>query len=334
MAVTNERTDTADMKNIYVAACAPDGGVYLCDFENEKLSVREFYPFDSPMFLAKSGDKMYIELRKTDGENSGILECNIAPDGTLSNFGAPVSTKGIVACHLCVHDSDVYCVNYLSGSVSRIRNGVCDKLDVHTGHGPHPTRQEAAHTHYINVTPDGKYLVSTDLGLDTVYIYDFDLGVHSTAKVPDGHGCRHVVFNHEGTRMYCVNELASTVTVFIYSDGTLVPLGTYPALPPDYDGVSTAAAIRISDDGKYLYVSNRGHDSITCFEITDSDTLEIRSYTPCGGKRPRDFDIKDGYLFSTNEETNDVTVFRCEGPKLTLLDTKIDAEGALCVIFG
>ena len=322
------------MKNIYIAACAEDGGVYLCDFENEKLTVREFYKFASPMFLAKSGSKMYIELRKTDGENSGILECDIAEDGTLSNFGIPVSTKGVVACHLCVHDSDIYCVNYVSGSVARIRNGVCDRLDVHTGKGPHPTRQDKAHTHYINVTPDGKYLVSTDLGLDTVFVYDFDLNVHSKAKVPDGHGARHLVFNHEGNRMYCVNELTSTVTVFIYSDGTLEPLGTYPALPPDFDGVSTAAAIRISDDGRYIYVSNRGHDSITCFEIMPSDVLEVRSYTPCGGKRPRDFDIKDGYLFSTNEETNDVTVFRCEGAKLTKLDTKIDAKGALCVIFG
>ncbi len=322
------------MKNIYIASCAKDGGIYLCDFENETLSTREIYPCDRPMFLAKSGNKFYTVLRQACGDFSALVNSSVNEDGTLSDFGSPVSTEGIVACHLCVHENDVYFTNYLSGSVSRIRNGVCDKLSVHSGKGVHQTRQDAPHTHFVGITPDGNHLVSTDLGIDTIFVYDFDLNIVSKAAVPAGHGARHLVFSKDGKKMYCANELASTVSVFNYDaqSASLSLLGTYPALPHGFDGQSTIAAIRISDDGKYLYTSNRGHDSITCFEIC-GDTLNALSHTPCGGKSPRDFNIKDGLLFCTNEVSGNVTVFECNGANLKKLDAELSVPGALCVIF-
>lgn len=320
------------MKNIYIASCKPDGGIYHCDFENGKLKKRGFYPLDRPMFLAIHNDKMYVVLRQTDGDFSGVCSAAINPDGTLGSFSAPVSTEGIVACHICISDDRIYTTNYLSGSISLITDK-CEKTVTHSGKGPHPTRQTEPHTHYVNTTPDGKYLVSTDLGIDTVFVYDHDLNEISSAKVPEGHGARHLVFSPDGTRMYCANELASTVSVFDYNDGKLTLLGTYPALPKDFVGQSTLAAIRISPDGKYLYASNRGHDSITCFEIY-GDSLRCLSHTPCGGESPRDFDIKDGYLFCTNEVSGNVTVFSCNGANIVKLDTELEAPGALCVIFG
>ena len=316
--------------DLYFAAAAPDGGVYRYRLsEDGALRFAEKTPLDRPMYLAESDGVLYALMRGrtipgTDDMHSAIVQCALT-DGRLGAWSAPVSTQGECACHLDVVNGTVYAVNYLSGSVFRTP----DTLAAHHGRGPHPTRQESPHTHFVRRTPDGKYLFVVDLGLDTIFTYDFDLREISRASVPAGAGCRHLDYSADGRTVFCVNELSSSVSVFDYADGRLTRRDTVSALPADFWGENTAAAIRVI--GEWVYVSNRGHDSIARFRW-DGSRLSAPQWTPCGGSSPRDFAAFGDWLFCTNENTNNVTVFHLESGVPVQIPTELHMAHPLCVI--
>lgn len=313
--------------NIYIASCSPDGGMYQYRLSDEgKLSFVNKTDCDRPMYAVIDGEKMYILLRAPFKENneSGLVQYDIAEDGTLKNPTEPVSTKGIVACHLTVKNSAVYCVNYLSGNVIKMP----DTVVAHSGKGVHPTRQEAPHTHFAGFTPDGKYLCVTDLGLDTVFLYHPDMTLKDRVKVPEGHGARHLVFSDDGKYMFVANELESTVSSFEYDGESLSYIETVSCLPEENHFESTASAIRYHEDK--IYVSNRGHDSVSILchkkgRMTLSGTID------CGGAGPRDFDIIKGFIVATNEKSGNVTVTDLKTHEKTFELTDIKAP--LCVTF-
>ncbi|MDP4119402.1 MAG: lactonase family protein, partial [Bacillota bacterium] len=297
--------------NIYISSCDKNGGIYRYILnENGTLSFADKMPVDRPMYLVPEGNNLYAPLRESFSDGtSGIASYSVKENGALSDLGEVVSTKGKVACHLAVENGCIYCVNYVSGSVIKMP----DKLVTHHGKGINPLRQEAPHTHYVGFTPDNKYVVVTDLGLDKIYFYDKELNYKFDVSVSLGAGVRHLVFSDNGKYMYAVNELSATVCVFSYGD-EINMLGEYNVLPEDFSGENTAAAIRLHN-GK-LYVSNRGHNSVTCFNIKE-DKLEREYILPCGGKGPRDFDIFGDYLVCTNENSDNVTVFDITTKKMT-----------------
>lgn len=320
--------------DIYIAACDPAGGIYHYRLENG-LRFVEKYDVDRPMWITIDGDFLYILLRElTDNLNSGVTRCKIAPDGSLYDFETPVMSEGRCACHASVSDGKLYLVNYLSGNVLAFdkmclsRGSVCG--DLHDGRGVHPTRQEAAHTHFVRESPDGKYIFCVDLGVDKIIIYDHELNKISEASVPAGEGCRHLDYSPDGKFVYCANELGSSVSVFGYENGRLSLIDTYKALPEDFKGQSTAAAIRVSPDGKFLYVSHRGHDSICVFDIVDGGRLASPEWTKIAGSSPRDFNFAGNYMFCANEKSN-VTVFKVDGKSFEKLDDELEMPGALCV---
>jgi len=319
--------------NIYIAACEKEGGIYLCNINDDGvLTCVEKYDLDSPMYLAVSNNKMYAILRNPfeNSVYSGLVSLDILNDGRLGDMSQMQSTMGEVACHLCV-DDDVYCVNYISGSVIKMP----DTLVTHEGASVHPQRQTSPHTHQVIFTPDKKYVCVVDLGIDTIVVYDRNLNLFSKANVPQGYGSRHMVFSPDGKYAFCINELKSSVTVFSYKDGVLTPIKTYDAVPEDFEGQNTGAAIRITSDGKYLYASNRGHDSIACFEV-DEDKLSLIEYVSCGGSSPRDFNITpDGkFVICTNENSGNVTVFEIINGRLKKVSEQTGFERPLCVIFN
>ena len=315
-------------KHVYIAACSPDGGIYHYTTDGKTLQFCEKTLLDRPMYLVISENRLYAIMRQLPGRSneSGILSYPIEEDGRLGSPSEPQSTHGVVACHLCVREGTVYTVNYLSGNVVKLPN----TISTHCGKGVHPTRQTEPHTHFICTSPDGKYLLNTDLGLDTIFVCDPDLNPVAEAKVPAGSGCRHLVFSADGTLLYCANELGNTVSVFRYQDGQLTYRNSYAALPSYYYDRSTIAAIRLQ--GEYLYVSNRTHDSITCFRCV-GETLELVSITPCGGKSPRDFDLNGNLMVVTNEASDSVTLFRAEGGTLIPLEQTLSLSAPLSVIF-
>ena len=316
-------------KHIYIAACTPDGGIYhYTQNENGSLCEQNFYPIPSPMYLEIKQSKLFVVLRApfNDSKNSGVITYEIGDNGSLSSQSKPISTLGEVACHIHVEENgDFYCANYVSGSVFKSP----DKLVTHEGSGPNLPRQDKPHIHYVKASPDGKYILATDLGLDTIFTYTKDLGEVSRAKVPEGHGVRHLIYSDDGKTVFAANELYSTVSAFDYDDGKLTLVDTVSALPEDFNGFSTIAAIRIS--GGLIYVSNRGHDSISCFEYKNKK-LKLLSVSKIGGESPRDFDFIGDYVYSTNEITNSVTVLKRSEKSLELLPYSYDAPNPLAIV--
>lgn len=316
------------MRHIYIASCEKDGGIYHGKlYDDGRCEICGFSPMDKPMYMAVMDGRMYVLLKEpySDSKNSALVSCDINEDGSLGEMSQMISTGGKVACHLCVSENEVYCTNYSSGSISIVGK----KTVTHSGHGINPKRQEMAHTHYISPTPDGKYLVCCDLGLDCIFLYDKNLNEVSRANVPKGHGVRHVVFSDDGKMCFAANELESTVSAFNYEDGKLTLCDTVSTLPKDCKAENYPAAIRYNN-GR-IYVSNRGHDSISvlCFE---NGRLILDGSFSCGGHWPRDFDIFGNILVCTNELSGSVTFFKlCDG-KAEKLGTMLNINSPLCVI--
>ena len=314
------------MRNIYIAACVQDGGIYRYSMdEYGKTVFLDKTDIDKPMYMFLDEGKMYVILKEVfPDKTSGIMTYDVDCDGKLSNPSEIVSTKGEVACHLWVCDGDAYVANYVSGSVIKMP----DTLRVHEGSGPDKPRQAGPHTHFVTETPDG-YMAVCDLGLDTIFFYDKDMNLKFSLKVPEGHGARHLAFSPEGRLMYCVNEVQSTVSVFRYCGEKSELLKTYKTLPDDFKDKNLAAAIRISDG--FLYVSNRGYDGVTSFKI-NGEELELCDYFKVGS-HPRDINIFGDILVCTNMLDNNVTFYKLSEGRLSgVLNTISDIGEPLCVI--
>ncbi len=188
-------------------------------------------------------------------------------------------------------------------------------------------RQDTAHTHFVNLSPDKKYLLCCDLGLDSIYTYDFDLNVKSIAKVESGEGARHLAYSSDGKYVYCVNELGSSLSVFKYDNGNLNLCNTYSCILENTNE-NTAAAIRYNNG--FVYVSNRGEDTIVSFKA-DADKLTLVSRTSVEGSSPRDFDFCEDYIICSNEKTDNITVFKTDCGELFKTDKIKDIKNPLCV---
>lgn len=313
--------------NIYIASCSSDGGIYHYKLMPDgRMEYASFVAMDRPMYMTLANNKMYILLRDPfESSESGLVTYDIDCDGNFMNLSKILSTKGEVACHLCVDKDSVYCVNYISGSVIKMP----DLLVKHIGEGENPIRQDKAHTHFVGLTPDKNFLCVTDLGLDTVFLYDKNLKPISSARVPTGHGARHLVFSDDSNYMFVANELKSTVSSFTYKGGFLKLIDTKSCLPTDFTGESTASAIRFLDN--CVYVSNRGHNSISVFEHKNG-ILDLKGVYPCHGEFPRDFDIIGDFVVTTNEKGNSISVLNRENMRLVYQQKNI--KSPVCVAWS
>ena len=175
----------------------------------------------------------------------------------------------------------------------------------HSGKGPDPKRQEKAHAHCAEVSPDGRYLCVADLGLDQVKVYDFatragGLKERSALTVTSagGAGPRHIIFHPNRKLAFLLHELNNTISAFLYTGEALVHVQTVSMLPPDFTDYSKASAIKISADGRRLFGSNRGHDSIAAYDIDpDRGRLSLLAISKLAGKAPRDFEFMPGEKF-------------------------------------
>ena len=194
----------------------------------------------------------------------------------------------------------------------------------HEGKGNHPTRQEKPHVHSVTVSPDNRFVIVADLGLDRVFSYALspETARLSPANPPyvataPGAGPRHFKFSPDGRRGYVINELNSTITVFDYdpSRGALTSRQSISTLPADFAGQSTTAEVRVHPTGRFVYGSNRGHDSIAVFGV-DSATgaLAPIEIVKSGGRTPRNFALSpDGnWLVCGHQDTPLITVFRID----------------------
>jgi 6-phosphogluconolactonase len=192
----------------------------------------------------------------------------------------------------------------------------------HEGSSVNASRQKGPHAHSINLDPMNRFAFAPDLGLDKIMIYRVDwehgkLVPHDPpfAKVEPGSGPRHFTFHPDGKHAYVIEEISCTVTAFAYDAeaGTLKSLQKISTLPKDFKGTSTCADIHVHPSGRFLYGSNRGHDSIAGFTI-DGKTGELRliGYTLTQGKNPRNFAIDPSgtFLLAANQDGDNIVSFR------------------------
>ena len=242
------------------------------------------------------------------------------------------SAVGRGPCHLSVDKTgkSLLLANYGSGSVAVLpiqpdgRLGEATAFIQHKGSSADPKRQQGPHAHCILPSPNNRFVLAADLGLDQVLVYRFDAAKGTLmpndppfAKVAPGAGARHFAFHPNGRYVYVVNEMGNTVTTFSYQSnkGALTELQTVPTLPKDFTGRSSTAEIAVDRAGKFVYASNRGHDSIAVFAIdSKKGTLTPVEIVPSQGKTPRSFaiDPTGQYLFATNQDSHNVALFRID----------------------
>lgn len=257
-----------------------------------------------------------------------------------------VASQGADPCYIAFDKTGKYALvaNYTGGTVAAFpvqSNGHIGEASAvlhDTGTlGPNKERQDAPHSHWIEASATNRYVYVSDLGLDRVLIYAFDATKGTLSKsaapssapksgAPDtvdfsatlapGTGPRHVAFSHDGSFMYVLGELDSAVTVFANDQKEMFrSVQRISGLPAGFSGRNDAAEIAIHPNGKYLYTSNRGHDSIALFSIDNKNgTLTLVDHFPTQGKEPRNFEIDPTgqFLFVANQETNNIVVFRID----------------------
>ena len=255
--------------------------------------------------------------------------------------------------HLAVDRTgkNVLTTNYPLGSVTVLpildggRLGDVSDFVRHKGSSVNPQRQQGPHAHSVTMSPDNRFALVADLGIDQVIVYPFDaangkLGAPHAVKVHPGAGPRHLTFSPDGRFVYLINEMGSTVTVFAYeaSPGNLTERQTITTLPSGFSGENGSAEIQILPSGKFVYASNRGDDSIAVFAVDRvKGTLTFVERVPTEGKTPRNFaiDPSDTWLLAANQNSNNLVTFRIN-PKtgrLTPTGQVLEVNAPVCIQF-
>ncbi len=290
-----------------------------------------------PSYLALSADRrtLYAVNELPTGTVSAFT---VRPDGALAPLGSR-SSHGADPCYVHVHPDGRHLLtaNYSSGTlaVHPILPGgaLGEATDVvqHVGSGPDPDRQEGPHAHKVLTDVIGRFVHAVDLGADAVFAYRLrggELVAAEVLRLPPGSGPRHLSFHPFGAVAYVTNELTSTLGVFRYDvrKGTFTPSQTVPTAPRG-SVRNYPSEVVVSLDGRFVYVANRGHDSIAIFAV-DGDRVSARGTVPCGGKWPRHIAFSgDGqYLYVANQLSDQVSTLRVDlrsgaltpaGPALT-----------------
>ncbi len=239
------------------------------------------------------------------------------------------STNGDWPCHLQIDATGrwIFASNYGTGNVAVfpiLEDGALGEMTAfvqHHGQGPNQARQERPHAHSTTLSPDNRFAIVADLGIDQLVIYKFDaetgrLSPHSQTETHAGAGPRHIAFHPDGDRMYVVNELDSTVSVYEYDavNGKLHELQTLDTLPqntPDSSDVpeNIVADIHYSASHQRLYVSNRGHNSIAIYSVEENGRLTYLNNASCGGNWPRNFALAPNgrFMLVANRHSNEVS---------------------------
>jgi 6-phosphogluconolactonase len=324
-------------------------GIYRATFDSATGTLSTPTPYvtslNSPTYLAVSKAGFAYAVAAGDGEGGvATIDLHQAPavvlDRTLTPGGSPA--------HISIDETRqlVFASFYHDGRVNVYKIQADHTLTpvavaVHTGKGPRQ-EQDASHVHYAALAPDGRLAV-VDLGNDTVASYpvadDGKLGKPATLHLPAGYGPRHLAFlpGHPDVA-YLVGELSSQISVLDYQNGHFTLGETRSTIPADWTGFNGAAAIRISADGHFVYVSNRGYNGIAVFAVTaNGQHLELIQQITTHGDFPRDFnlDLSQKYLLAVNQKSDNATLYRrdADSGKLTTLVADIPAPEAVNVTF-
>lgn len=326
---------------VFISAFAvgDDGAIhaYQLDLGAGKLKqVHRTTGAQNPFFMAISKDRKFLYAIHAPGEFGGKNDEQVAAYEIVGRSGDlkllnRQSARGTAACYLDVDATGktVVLANYTTGSVASFpvksdgSLGEATSFVQHRGSSIDKARQEGPHAHCMVISPDNRFAFAADLGLDQVLGYRLDpatakLSANQPAfvKTTPGAGPRHLTFHPSGERVYVINELANSVTFFAYDtkSGTLVERQTIATLPKDFKGESYCADLKITPNGRFLYGTNRGHDSIAAYRIGDDGRLTLMAIEPSLGKGPQNLAITPGgeFLLCANMPGNNVVIFRID----------------------
>ncbi|WP_221390304.1 lactonase family protein [Dyadobacter sp. NIV53] len=330
-----------------------NSSISLCelDLSTGKITlVDTFNNCTAPGYVSISPDKKNLYAISSDNKINAFA---IGADKKLNYLNSQPS-EGSGPCHVSVDPSGkmVFASNYGDGSFAAYTLQAGGKLnsatykEQFTGSGPNTKRQEKAHAHFAGTSPDGKYVYVVDLGSDKIMNYTLDAKSGKLTPNPaqpffsakPGSGPRHFIFHPNGRSLFLLNELEATLTsCSVDKKGVITSLETYSTLPADFAGNNTSAAIHLHPNGKFVYVSNRGHNSISAFKILDGGKLEKVDEITKSVSVPRDFNIDPTgkYMIVANQDKDNLVVYTIDPQtgKLTFLHESISVKAPICVAF-
>jgi 6-phosphogluconolactonase len=314
----------------------------------------------NPSFLAPDTTRRHLyavnEVVSYEGQSSGsVTAFRIdSSTGALREINQQAS-RGGAPCYITVDRANrfVMVANYSGGNASVLPIAADGSLGAavtvvqHSGSGPNPQRQQAPHAHSVIVAPDNRFAFVADLGIDRIMVYRYDdrtgaltPGDPPAATLAPGAGPRHFTFHPDARRAYVINELDSTVSAFDYEPrtGALGPVQTVSTLPAGYDGQNSCADIHVHPSGRFLYGSNRGHDSIVVYAIAPgTGSLSLVQHQSTMGRTPRNFaiDPTGRFLLAANQDSDSIAVFAIDSVtgRLTHTGQVLDVPAPVCLRF-
>ncbi len=347
----------------YTGGEAGSRGIYRMEFDPSTGKLSEpvlAVESASPSFLAVHPTRKTLYAVNELGQYGGQAQGSVSAFAVDASTGVlkPINVQGsggTFPCHLSVDRTgrNVLVANYGGGNVVvlplRADGGLepISSVQKHSGSGPDRKRQEAPHAHSVILDLENRFALAADLGIDQVLVsrLDADKGTLTPnappfAMVAPGSGPRHLAFAPDGRFLYVINEMASTLSVFGYDaeGGKMSHVQTLSTLPKGFSGSNTTAEVQVHPSGKFVYGSNRGHDSVAIFRVeAESGKLTPAGHELTGGKEPRNFAIEpEGkYLLAANQNSNNVVVFQIDGDtgKLTPTGVRVTVPMPVCVEF-
>lgn len=343
---------------LYVGAYAgrDEEGITALQFQENDGKLERLHGIAglaNPSFLTLNADRtrLYAVSEAADGDGSIASFAINGGQGELTLLNRQ-SSHGSAPCHVTLDGKEQFLIvtNYSGGNVVlypvEADGAVGPAADIiaHIGQGPRRDRQEKAHPHSSIMSPDNNYVIVADLGIDKLLQYRLDreagklIFQRETEALP-GAGPRHMVFHPDGRMLYVLNELDSTLTAFKYdaANAALEAVQTIAALPESFRGDNTSADIHLTNDGRFLYASNRGHDSIAIFRIDAAGLPALIGHVPSGGRTPRNFALThdDRFLLAANQDSGNIVVYAVHSETGQLVDTgqHIDTAAPVCIQF-
>jgi len=307
-------------------------GIYAYKFDSKSgkfTSIGLAVETSNPSFLALHPNNKFLYAVNENGQGTVSAFAIDASTGMLKALNQ-TSSKGSGPCHLVVDPSGqwLFVANYNSGSVAAIpvnadgSLGEAASFVQHSGSSVNKQRQSGPHAHETVLSPDGKILFVPDLGMDKIMAYRWDAKGQLTPNDPPftqiapGSGPRHMAFNPSGRFAYVMTEMTASVIAFAYDskNGAMTEMQTYPATPVDFAGVKSGAEVAVHPNGKFLYASNRNHNSIAIFTIDAKGALTSGGNVSVQGRTPRHFviDPSGNFLIVENQDSGNIVIFKID----------------------
>ncbi|MGN1181553.1 MAG: lactonase family protein [Faecalibacillus sp.] len=339
--------------NFYVSSYGKgeQKGIYICrlDKENNKISlVKQIHTKDYPSYMITKDNLLYTSFKDAGSGVGGGVANYVMKKDDLEMYSF-FDSMGRSYTHLCISKDNHYLftANYHVGATAAFLlkdKKIIKKIGTVHHHGlgiDLLKRQTGPHAHYVGITPDDKYLYSVDLGADKVVMYDYTNGILTEQPkcnllmIP-GSGPRHMIFSKDGRFSYVINEISNSIMVYSYLDGHYTLIQGINCVPRHFHDFSSAAAIRMTESGHHMMISNRGHDSVVLYRVNQETGKISLLYMVHTGKGPRDFNIiDDKYVIVASQEDNEIELYTFDEKTEELKTTgeKLNIPQPVCVAY-